>query len=163
MLYVRGKWKCQSLSRVLLFATPWTVAYQAPPAIGFFQARVLEWVAIRICLPIQEMEKIYGFDPWVRKVGESMAAHSSIVAWRISWTEEPGGLQPMESQRVRRDWSDLAQYNWKFCKTQILFKVGYLSNPKVKSWWWTGSPGVLWFMGSQRVRQDWATDLNWFY
>ena len=29
------------------------------------------------------------------------------------------------------------------------------------SWWWTGSPGVLWFMGSQRVRHDWATELNW--
>ena len=29
------------------------------------------------------------------------------------------------------------------------------------SWWWTGRPGVLWFMGSQRVRQDWATELNW--
>ena len=29
-----------------------------------------------------------------------MATHSSIVAWRISWTEEPGGLQPRGSQRV---------------------------------------------------------------
>ena len=29
------------------------------------------------------------------------------------------------------------------------------------SWWWTGRPGVLWFMGSQRVRHDWATDLFW--
>ena len=29
------------------------------------------------------------------------------------------------------------------------------------SWWWTGRPGVLRFMGSQRVRQDWATDLIW--
>ena len=29
------------------------------------------------------------------------------------------------------------------------------------SWWWTGSPGVLRFMGSQRVRHDWATELNW--
>ena len=28
-------------------------------------------------------------------------------------------------------------------------------------WWWTGRPGVLWFMGSQRVRHDWATELNW--
>ena len=27
-------------------------------------------------------------------------------------------------------------------------------------WWWTGRPGVLWFMGSQRVRHDWATELN---
>ena len=29
------------------------------------------------------------------------------------------------------------------------------------SWWWTGRPGVLRFMGSQRVEQDWATELNW--
>ena len=30
------------------------------------------------------------------------------------------------------------------------------------SWWWTGRPGVLQFMGSQRVRHDWATELNWY-
>ena len=30
-----------------------------------------------------------------------------------------------------------------------------------RRWWWTGRPGVLWFMGSQRVRRDWATELNW--
>ena len=30
-----------------------------------------------------------------------------------------------------------------------------------KSWWWTGRPGVLWFMGSQKVRLDWATELSW--
>ena len=30
-----------------------------------------------------------------------------------------------------------------------------------RSWWWTGRPGVLWFMGSQRVRPDWETELNW--
>ena len=29
------------------------------------------------------------------------------------------------------------------------------------SWWWAGRPGVLWFMGSQRVGHDWATELNW--
>ena len=29
------------------------------------------------------------------------------------------------------------------------------------SWWWTGRPGVLLFMGSQRVRHDWVTELNW--
>ena len=28
------------------------------------------------------------------------------------------------------------------------------------SWWWTGRPGMLWFIGSQRVRHDWATELN---
>ena len=30
------------------------------------------------------------------------------------------------------------------------------------SWWWTGRPGMLWFMGSQRVGHDWATELNWW-
>ena len=35
-----------------------------------------------------------------RSLEEGMAAHSSILAWRISWTEEPGGLQSMGSQRV---------------------------------------------------------------
>ena len=30
-----------------------------------------------------------------------------------------------------------------------------------RSWWWTGRPGVLWFMGSQRVGHDWTTELNW--
>ena len=34
-----------------------------------------------------------------------MATHSSILAWRIPWTEEPGGLQSMESQRVGHDWA----------------------------------------------------------
>ena len=34
-----------------------------------------------------------------------MATHSSIPAWRIPWTEEPGGLQSMGSQRVRHDWA----------------------------------------------------------
>ena len=29
------------------------------------------------------------------------------------------------------------------------------------SWWWTGRPGVLWFMGLQRVGHNWATELNW--
>ena len=34
---------------------------------------------------------------------KEMATHSSTLAWRIPWTEEPGGLQSMESQRVRHD------------------------------------------------------------
>ena len=34
---------------------------------------------------------------------EGMAAHSSILAWRIPWTEEPGGLQSMGSQRIRHN------------------------------------------------------------
>jgi len=35
-----------------------------------------------------------------------MATHSSVLAWKIPWTEEPGELQSMGSQRVRHDWSN---------------------------------------------------------
>ena len=46
-------------------------------------------------------------ETWVQSLGwegpleEGMAIHSSILAWRLPWTEEPGGLQSMGSQRVR--------------------------------------------------------------
>ena len=39
---------------------------------------------------------------------EGMATHSSILGWRIPWTEEPGRLQSMGSQRVGHEWSDWA-------------------------------------------------------
>ncbi|CAI9179857.1 unnamed protein product [Rangifer tarandus platyrhynchus] len=45
---------------------------------------------------------------WEDPLEEGMATHFSIFAWRIPWTEEPGGLQFMGSQRVGRDRSDLA-------------------------------------------------------
>ena len=38
---------------------------------------------------------------------EGTEAHSSLPAWKTPWTEEPGGLQSMRSQRVGHDWSDL--------------------------------------------------------
>ena len=36
---------------------------------------------------------------------EGMATDSSILAWEIPWTEEPGGLQSMQSKRVKHDWA----------------------------------------------------------
>ena len=67
-----------------------------------------------------------------------------------------------------------------FEKTLILGKIegrrrkgrgwdGWMASPTWWTWvwvdsrslWWTGRPGVLWFMGSQRVGHDWATELNW--
>ena len=48
-------------------------------------------------------------ETWVRSLGQEdplekgTATHSGILAWRIPWTEEPGGLQPTRSQRVRHD------------------------------------------------------------
>ena len=48
-------------------------------------------------------------ETWVRSLGQEgslekeMATHSSVLAWRIPWTEEPGGLQSMGSQGVGKD------------------------------------------------------------
>ena len=41
---------------------------------------------------------------WEDLLEEGMATHSRILAWRVSWTEEPGRLQSMGSQRVGQDW-----------------------------------------------------------
>ena len=51
-----------------------------------------------------------------------MATHSSILAWKIPWTEETGSLQFMRSQRVGHDWSDLARMQTMFLaqKTEIV-------------------------------------------
>ena len=45
------------------------------------------------------------FDPlgWEDPLEKGMATHSNIPAWRIPWTEEPGGLQSMRSQTVGQD------------------------------------------------------------
>ena len=40
---------------------------------------------------------------WEEPLEKEVASHSSILAWRIPWTEEPGGLQSMGSQRVGHD------------------------------------------------------------
>ena len=51
------------------------------------------------------------WETWVRSLGQEdplekeMATHSSILAWRIPWTKEPGGLQSTGSQRVGHDWA----------------------------------------------------------
>ena len=48
-------------------------------------------------------------ETWVQSLGqedpleEEMATHPSILVWEIPWVEEPGGLQPMGSQRVGHD------------------------------------------------------------
>ena len=54
---------------------------------------------------------------------KSMATHSSILAWRFPWTEDPGGLQSTGWQRVRHDRSDLAQ--------DACNNIGTRSNPGI--------------------------------
>ena len=78
----------------------------------------------------------------VRSLGQEdflekgMATHSSILAWRISWTEEPGGLQSMELQRIRHIWANFTFTFFTFqsiCFHAILSICPTLSFPKSTS------------------------------
>ena len=64
-----------------------------------------------------------GFNPWIRKIPleEGPAIHSTILTWRIPWTEEPGRLQSIGSQRVGHDWSDLACRHTTASKTKVYY------------------------------------------
>ena len=62
----------------------------------------------------------------------------------------------------------LSSYHMPGTLLNILYTLSYLTFTlwtwvwvSSGSWWWTGKPGVLQSMGSQRVRYDWATELNW--
>ena len=61
-----------------------------------------------------------------RSAGEGNATHSSILAWSISWTEEPGGLQSMGSQRVRHYWATNTQRHTHTLDTKWVFKYALI-------------------------------------
>ena len=81
----KWKWKVKSLRCVRLFATPWTVAYQAPPS-GIFQARVLEWIAISFSRDLPDP----GMEP-------------GSPAWRADAlpSEPPGKLLPRKTLNLK--------------------------------------------------------------
>ena len=54
---------------------------------------------------------------------KEMAAHFSILAWEIPWTEKPGRPQSMRLQRVRHDWSDLAHSHMDFLHKSFKMKM----------------------------------------
>ena len=106
-----------------------------------------------------------------------MATHSSILAWKIPWTEKPGRLQSMGSQRVRHDW---ATFTFTFslggsdCKelpatpetwVRSLGREGPLEKEmatrnSILAWKipWTEEPGGLQSMGSHRIWHDQVTN-----
>ena len=114
-----------------------------------------------------------------------MATHSSILAWRVSWTEEPGGLQSMGSQRVGRGWvtdtftftftvypgaSLVAQMakNLPAMQETQLWSLGgedplekrMATHSSILAWEipWLEESGGLQSIGSQRVRRNWVTN-----
>ena len=73
------------------------------------------------------------------------------LMWRTDSLEKPLMLGKIEGGRRRwwqwMRWASPTQWTWLWVNSG--------------SWWWTGRPGVLQSMGLQRVRHNWATELNW--
>ena len=91
--------------------------------------------------------------PWDFSGRNDTKAETGHLMWRADSLEKTlmlggiGGRRRRGQQRMR--WLDASLTRW----TWIWVNSG--------SWWWTGRPGVLRFMGLQGVGHDWATELNW--
>ena len=71
-----------------------------------------------------------------------------LIHWKRPWCRERLKAGGEGDDRGWDGWmASLTQWTWVWVNS--------------KSWWWTGRPGVLKSMGSQRVGHDWATELNW--
>ena len=104
----------------------------------------------RASLVAQTLERLPAVqETWVRSLGwedpleKEMATHSSILAWRIPWTEDPGRLQSMGLQRVRHDWLTSL-----YIKVEILLSPGVSKNTltfniSFKVWGSTRSSSLL--------------------
>ena len=72
------------------------------------------------------------------------ATHSSTLAWKIPWTEEPGGLQSMGSCRVGHDWTTSISLftfmHWR--RKWHPLQCSYLENPRDRGAWWAAVYGV---------------------
>ena len=89
---------------------------------------------------------------WEDPLEKEMATHSSILAWRIPWTEEPGGLQRMRSQRVGHDWATSHIHTLRLIESNLFqwdFPGGSVveNPPSVQGTW----------VGELRSHMSWAT------
>ena len=127
----KQKVKVKSLSRVRLFVTPWTVAYQAPLSMGFSRQEywnrllfpspgdlpnpgiepgslALQWILYNCATweaPVVGLTDHKNNANTCRWLEKEMATHSSTLAWKIPWMEDPGRLQSIGLQRVGHDWA----------------------------------------------------------
>ena len=103
--------------------------------------------------------RVHGFDPW------AVAAHSSTLAWKIPWVEEPGRLQSMGSLRVGHDWAtSLSLFTFHFHALEKEMathssQCSCLENPRDGGAWWAAVYGVAqsrawlkWLSSSRELR-----------
>ena len=79
-----------------------------------------------------------------------MAPHSSTLAWKVSWREEPGRLQSMGSLRVGHDWATSLSFSCIGEGNDNPLQCSCLENPRDGGAWWLPS------MGLHRVGHNWS-------
>ena len=85
---------------------------------------------------------------------KAMAPHSSTLAWKIPWMEEPGRLQSMRSLRVEHDWAtSLSLFTFMHWRRKWQPTPVFLPGESIPG---TAEPGGLLSMGSHRVGHDWS-------
>ena len=93
---------------------------------------------------------------------KEMATRSSVLAWRIPGTGEPGGLLFLGSHRVRHDWNDLVVVV--VVVVAFLWEKAPATHSSTLAWQipWTEEPGRLKSMRSLKVGHDWEASLSLF-
>ena len=100
------------------------------------------------------------FNPWMgRPLEKEMATHSSTLAWRVPWTEQPGGLQFMESQRFRHDWACMHTRAGTHTHTHT-HKLGRNRNCIMTWVIWSHTLVVIWFEFANNIANSLACSWN---
>ena len=104
--------------------------------------------AVTICSDFGAQNMLYYF-----YMEKEMATHSSTLAWKIPWMEEPGSLQSMESQRVGHAWATSIH-----SLHTLSLEKEMATHSSVLAWRVSGTeePGGPWSMASQGVGHDWS-------
>ena len=97
---------------------------------------------------LKETNCEYSLEGVMRKLKLQYFSH---LMWRANSLEKTWCWERLRAGEEDRGWD-----GWMASSTQLAW-VWVDSG----SWWWTGKPGMLWFMGSQWVGHHWATELNW--
>ena len=126
------------LAHFLLLCNPSWHITSTPSDIKYYLS--LDWASQNLPASAGDMRDSSSIPGLGRSPGEEdMANYSSILAWRIPWTEEPGGLQSMRAQRAQHDWSDLAcMYPWVLLLTLVSTHTLWISWWKLLSLCWLG-------------------------
>ena len=93
------------LSLFILSSFSFDIIHSAVTVWLSFSSLWASLVAQTVKIPPAMQETLVQSLVWEDPLEKGMATHSNILAWRIPWTERPGGLQSMGSQKVGHDWA----------------------------------------------------------